>query len=162
ELLDNYRKQIFSDGESEPTEPPEGPPPEGAPPDATPPTGGGDDTPPPETPATVPATTLGQLAWNRLINGGWDELAHAYVFDCRPTTTNRPYFAAYVKPADLHRVTDRLELLQDEWGYLLIWATLAIATATALSLVVLPLIFGWRTIFSHNPGKFRTIVYFAC
>jgi len=23
-------------------------------------------------------------------------------------------------------------------------------------------IFGWRTIFSHNPGKFRTIIYFAC
>ena len=30
------------------------------------------------------------------------------------------------------------------------------------SLVLLPLVFGWRTIFSHNPGKFRTIVYFAC
>ena len=25
-----------------------------------------------------------------------------------------------------------------------------------------PLIFGWRTIFSRNPGKFRTIIYFAC
>ena len=28
--------------------------------------------------------------------------------------------------------------------------------------MLLPLVFGWRTIFSHNPGKFRTIVYFAC
>ena len=28
--------------------------------------------------------------------------------------------------------------------------------------MLLPLIFGWRTIFSRNPGKFRTIVYFAC
>jgi len=28
--------------------------------------------------------------------------------------------------------------------------------------VILPVIFGWRTIFSHNPGKFRTIIYFAC
>jgi len=26
--------------------------------------------------------------------------------------------------------------------------------ATSLSLVILPVIFGWRTIFSHNPGKF--------
>jgi hypothetical protein len=59
-------------------------------------------------------------------------------------------------------VTDRLELLQDEWGYLLLWATLAIACAAALSLVAIPLIFGWRTIFSRNPGKLRTIVYFAC
>jgi hypothetical protein len=77
-------------------------------------------------------------------------------------TNNRPYFAAYVKPGDLPYVTDRLELLQDEWGYLLLWATLAIACVTALSLVLLPVIFGWRTIFSHNPGKFRTIIYFAC
>jgi len=105
---------------------------------------------------------MGQLAWHRLINGGWDEVASAYVFDTRLLTNNRPYFAAYVKPSDLHRVTDRLELFQDEWGYLLIWATLAIACATSLSLVILPVIFGWRTIFSHNPGKFRTIIYFAC
>ena len=42
------------------------------------------------------------------------------------------------------------------------WATLAIACIAALSLVLLPLVFGWRTIFSRNPGKFRTIVYFAC
>ena len=28
--------------------------------------------------------------------------------------------------------------------------------------MLLPLVFGWRTIFSRNPGKFRTIVYFAC
>src|SRR6185295_16779990 len=55
-----------------------------------------------------------------------------------------------------------LELFQDEWGYLLLWATLAIACLAALSLVLIPLVFGWRTIFSHNPGKFRTIVYFAC
>jgi hypothetical protein len=43
-----------------------------------------------------------------------------------------------------------------------LWATLAIACAAAASLVAIPLIFGWRTIFSRNPGKFRTIVYFAC
>jgi len=147
-VLDDYRKQIFaSDDEAEPADGAEGAPP-------------AHEAPPEQT--AVPATTMGQLAWNRLINGGWDEIANAYVFDTRLLTNNRPYFAAYVKPGDLHRVTDRLELLQDEWGYLLIWATLAIACATSLSLVILPVIFGWRTIFSHNPGKFRTIIYFAC
>ena len=84
------------------------------------------------------------------------------MFDTRLLTNDRPYFAAYVKPGDLPRVTDRLELLQDEWGFLLVWATLGIACIAALSLVLLPLAFGWRTIFSRNPGKFRTIVYFAC
>src|SRR5581483_4596666 len=110
----------------------------------------------------VPATAMGQLAWQRLVHGGWDALAAAYVFDTRLLTNTRPYFAAYVKPKDLPRVTDRLELLQDEWGYLLLWATLAVACLAALSLIALPTIFGWRTIFSRNPGKFRTIVYFAC
>ena len=146
-VLDDYHKQIFATGdETEPSELPEGTTPGEAPPEQAP----------------VPATTMGRLAWHRLINGGWDEVASAYVFDTRLLTNNRPYFAAYVKPSDLHRVTDRLELFQDEWGYLLIWATLAIACATSLSLVILPVIFGWRTIFSHNPGKFRTIIYFAC
>jgi hypothetical protein len=105
---------------------------------------------------------MGQLAWHHLVHGGWDDIAERYLFDSRPLTNTRPYFAAYVKPGDLARVTDRLELLQDEWGYLLLWATLAIACIAAMSLVLIPLIFGWRTIFSHSPGKFRTIVYFAC
>ncbi len=110
----------------------------------------------------VPATTMGRLVWHHLVNGGFDDIAARYVFDSRPLTNNRPYFAAYVKPGDLPRITDRLELFQDEWGYLLLWATLAIACLAAMSLVLIPLVFGWRTIFSHNPGKFRTIVYFAC
>src|SRR5262249_47618608 len=110
----------------------------------------------------LPATTLGRSAWHHLVLGDWDSVASRYVFDVRPLTNNQPYFAAYIKPSDLPRVTDRLELLQDEWGYLLIWATLAIAAVAAFSLVLLPMAFGWRAIFSHNPGKFRTIVYFAC
>src|SRR5262249_1790488 len=89
-------------------------------------------------------------------------IADRYVFDTRALTNNRPYFAAYVKPADLSRVTDRLEIFQDEWGYLLLWATLAIAAIAAAVLVAIPVVLGWRTIFSHYPGRFRTILYFAC
>src|SRR5882757_1335517 len=157
-ILTDYRQQIFAEGGSD-TEPNDGPMPgdagAGAPP--------GDPQPPPDQAGTaVPATIMGQLAWHYLVHGGWDEIADRYVFDTRPLTNKRPYFAAYVKPGDLGRVTDKLELLQDEWGYLLLWATLAIACMAALSLVLIPLVFGWRTIFSHNPGKFRTIIYFAC
>lgn len=57
---------------------------------------------------------------------------------------------------------DRPQLFQDEWGRPLAWIMLAIASIAALSLVLLPLVYGWRSIFSRNPGKFRTIVYFAC
>jgi len=63
---------------------------------------------------------------------------------------------------DLLKFTDRLELVQDEWGYLLLWATLGIATVFALTLVLFPVIFGWRTIFSRYPGKAGTMIYFLC
>jgi spermidine synthase len=112
--------------------------------------------------AQVPATTMDQLAWHYLINGGWDDIAARYVFDTRPLTNDRPYFAAYVKTGDLPHVTDRLDLLQDEWGYLTVWATFGIACIAAFILVLLPVIFGWRAIFRYSPGKFRTIVYFGC
>lgn len=110
----------------------------------------------------LPATTLGQLVWSTLIHGGWEDLAHRYVFDTRPLSNNHPYFAAYVKVGDLTRVTDRLELFQDEWGYLLVWATFGIALFAAIMLIAFPVAFGWRTIFSRYPGQFRTILYFAC
>jgi SAM-dependent methyltransferase len=144
-VLQDYKNSIFPDGPLQ--DPGDGPK--------------GDAGPPPEN-GTLPATTMGQMAWHHLVHGGWNELARRYVFDTRLLTNDRPYFAAYVKPADLVRVSDRLELLQDEWGFLLVWATLGIACVAALSLVLLPLAFGWRTIFSRNPGKFRTIIYFAC
>ncbi|MBL8331059.1 MAG: hypothetical protein JNJ71_19635 [Rubrivivax sp.] len=116
-----------------------------------------------ESPAQpLPSTQLARLAWNALILGGWPEMAQRYVFDARELSNDRPYFAAYVKPADLPHVTDRLELLQDEWGTLLLWATLALAAAAAAVLVLLPLVFGWRTIFHAYPGKALTLVYFAC
>jgi spermidine synthase len=155
EVLDGYKNQIFFDAPGLGDEPKDEP----------------KDEPPPEAPAsdnpdqpasTVPATTMGQLTWDRLVHGGWEAVANAYVFDTRSLTNTRPYFAAYVRPTDLPKITDRLELFQDEWGYLLLWATLGIACLAATSLVALPVIFGWRLIFSRYPGKFRTIVYFAC
>jgi len=105
---------------------------------------------------------MGRLAWHSLINGEWPAIAKRYVFDTRLLTNDAPYFAAYVKTADLPRITDRLELLQDEWGYLLIWATLGVACVTATVLLAIPVLWGWRTIFSKSRGKFLTIIYFAC
>jgi hypothetical protein len=146
-VLQDYRNSIFPDGVQDAAGAGDAPK--------------GGEGPPPDN-GVLPATTLGQMAWQHLVHGGWGDLAQRYVFDTRLLTNDRPYFAAYVKPADLARVTDRLELLQDEWGFLLVWATLGIASIAALSLVLLPLAFGWRTIFSRNPGKLRTILYFAC
>src|SRR5271154_2296605 len=157
--LAGYIEQIFAGAAGgppagEPAGGPEPTPPAGQDADA-PPSGKSDD-------GVLPATVMGRLAWHALIAGQWPEIAHRYVFNTRALTNDAPYFAAYVKTADLPRVLDRLELLQDEWGYLLIWATLAVACLTATVLLAIPLIWGWRAIFSRSPGKALTVLYFAC
>ncbi len=146
-ILDGYRDQLFGAPDVEPRAGAASDPP-------------GADKEPGDTP--IPATAMDRLAWHYLIHGGWDDIAARYAFDTRKLTNDQPYFAAYIRPGDLPRVFDRLELLQDEWGYLLLWATLGIAGVAALWLVALPVVFGWRTIFSNYPGKSLTIVYFAC
>ncbi|HLW90636.1 MAG TPA: hypothetical protein VKS78_04950, partial [Roseiarcus sp.] len=162
--LDGYVAQIFSGAAGGPAAPvatadagdgndPNGPADQAAPNDDQ--TAGADN-------GVVPATIMGRLAWHSLINGEWPEIAKRYVFNARALTNDAPYFAAYVKTADLPRILDRLELLQDEWGYLLIWATLGVACLTAFTLLAIPVAWGWRAIFSKTPGKFLTIVYFAC
>ncbi len=158
--LDGYVAQIFSGAAGGPPAPAEASDP-AAPSDPT----GPDVTPPPGAQAddgVLPSTVLGRLAWHTLIDGGWDQVAERYVFNTRKLTNDSPYFAAYVKTKDLPRVLDRLELLQDEWGYLLIWATLGVACLTAAVLLAIPLIWGWRSIFSKSRGKFLSVVYFAC
>jgi hypothetical protein len=164
--LDGYVAQIFSGAAGGPAAPSPatdiqaGADPT-APPDPTGPTepsgpGAGADN------GVLPATVMGRLAWHSLIDGDWPGIARRYVFDTRLLTNDAPYFAAYVKTADLPRILDRLELLQDEWGYLLIWATLGVACATAAVLLIIPVAWGWRSIFSKSRGKFLTVVYFAC
>jgi predicted membrane-bound spermidine synthase len=162
QILQDYRDQFFSAGEAaDPTGPsekePNDKPPPGAP-GAEPAKADGEAPAAPK----VPATVLGRLTWHFLVDGGWQKVADQYVFDTRILTNHQPYFAAYIKVQDLLKFTDRLELVQDEWGYLLLWATLGIATVFALTLVLFPVIFGWRTIFSRYPGKAGTMVYFLC
>ncbi len=159
--LDGYVAQIFSGAAGGPPAPSDAPDAAAAPADASAPADAG----PPGGKAdegVLPATVLGRLAWHALINGGWPEIAERYVFNTRKLTNDAPYFAAYVKTKDLPRILDRLELLQDEWGYLLIWATLGVACLTAAVLLAIPVLWGWRSIFSKSRGKFLTIVYFAC
>jgi spermidine synthase len=157
--LAGYVEQIFAGAAggppaAEPADVGEAPAPDSQD-DASPSTGKADD-------GVLPATVMGRLAWHALVAGQWPEIAARYVFDSRPLTNDAPYFAAYVKTADLPRVLDRLELLQDEWGYLLIWATLGVACLTATVLLAIPLISGWGAIFSRSRGKALTVVYFAC
>jgi hypothetical protein len=81
---------------------------------------------------------LGRLALAFLSRWRLAEGGRQYVFDTRILTNHQPYFAAYIKVQDLLKFTDRLELVQDEWGYLLLWATLGIAAIFAFTLVLFP------------------------
>jgi spermidine synthase len=117
---------------------------------------------PQEAADTMPTTQLARLVWDHLVRGDWSQLAGDYVFDTNPLTDNRPYFAGYVRLNDLWQVLDRLEILQDEWGYLLLWVTLGISGLGALLLIALPLGFGWRAMVLHFPDQSRIILYFAC
>ncbi|MFO1082276.1 MAG: hypothetical protein U1E23_16800 [Reyranellaceae bacterium] len=169
QILQDYRDQFFFEGTPpDPTAPsdkaesqPNDKPPPGMTPAGAEAKDGAQASSEPVVPR-VPATVLGRLAWHYLINGGWQKVADDYVFDTRVLTNHQPYFAAYIKVKDLLKFTDRLELVQDEWGYLLLWATLGIASLFAFTLVLFPVIFGWRTIFSRYPGKAGTMVYFLC
>ena len=169
-LLAQYRNAIFGNGENAngPTingGNPAGPPASDSQSSAADPSS---DGPPPDSPADgadmtpMPATTLGQLAWHYLVQGGWPQIAREYVFDAQALTNDRPYFAGYEKLGDLPRTLDRLDLFQDDWGYLVLWATLGVASLAALSLIFIPVVFGWRVAFARVPGKLGTIVYFAC
>lgn len=127
-------------------------------PDATDTTDTSADAPPADAP--VPATTLSRLFWHAIMTGA-SGVDGQYVFDTQPLTNARPYFAAYEKPGDLLRTLDRLDLFQDDWGYLLLWATLGVAALCAAVLILIPVLVGWRSVFSRSPGKLGTIGYFA-
>ena len=85
-----------------------------------------------------------------------------YVFDTRPLTNNRPYFAAYIKALEIPHFLGQLDAVSDEWGYLLLWATLLIAVIFGFFLMMIPVVAGWRTIFSRQPGKIGIFIYFFC
>ena len=118
-----------------------------------------------EAAAEGPAPTwqnLYRLMLDRMLDGRFDEVQRNYVFDTRPLTDNRPYFAAYIKPFEIPHFLDQLEAVSDEWGYLLLWATLIIAAIFGFFLMMIPVAAGWRTIFSRQPGKIGIFVYFFC
>src|SRR5260370_27790583 len=124
--LDGYVQQIFAGAAGGPPSPELA---EGA--DATAPSDQNGDAGPrsgKSDDGVLPATVMGRLAWHALVAGQWPEIASRYVFDTRALTNDAPYFAAYVKTADLPRVLDRLALRQDEWGSLLFLGPLAVAS----------------------------------
>ncbi len=105
---------------------------------------------------------LYRMVIDQLMKGDGAEVEKRYLFDASALTNDRPYFAGYIKIADLPTVFGMLDAVSDEWGYLLLWATLAESILLGLVLLLAPVVFGWRTIFSRQPGKLGIVVYFLC
>jgi hypothetical protein len=129
--------------------------PEGANPEGSPDAGGkagGDFT----------MGALYRMIADQLVAGHEPEVLKNYLFDGRPLTNDNPYFAGYVKLSDLPAVFGMLDAVSDEWGYLLLWGTLAESLLLGLVLLLIPVVFGWRSIFSRQPGKLGILVYFLC
>ncbi|TCR85274.1 hypothetical protein [Rhizobium sp. BK376] len=110
----------------------------------------------------LPSTSLARLAWSSLMGGDWTTFQRDYAFDVSALSDNRPYFAGYEKLVDLPKTLDRLDLFQDDWGYLVLWVTLGIATVAAGSLILFPVIFQGRSPLARMPGKVGSVLYFAC
>ncbi len=105
---------------------------------------------------------LYRIMIHHFLRGDFERIAQAYVFDTRPLTNERPYFAGYIKPLDIPAFADQLDAVSDEWGYLLLWATLVLALIFGISLMLFPVIWGWKTIFSRVPGKLGIFTYYLC
>ncbi len=107
-------------------------------------------------------SALYRMVADQLIAGHEREVLRDYLFDGRPLSNDNPYFAGYVKISDLPRVFGMLDAVSDEWGYLLLWATLAESLLLGCVLLLIPVVFGWRSIFSRQRGKLGILVYFLC
>jgi hypothetical protein len=112
------------------------------------------------TQTAVPSTTLARLIWQGLVQGGTADVTGRYVFDVQALTDDKPYFAGYIRPGDLAKTLDRLDTVQDDWGYLLLWATLGLASLAAGVLIVPPMLLGGRA--GMGGGKLAIITYFGC
>lgn len=102
----------------------------------------------------------GSAQW--LLGNRSRELFNRYVFDVRPATDNRPYFTAYLKPSTLPLFLGQLKAVSDEWGYILLWGTLAQSVLFGLLIVALPMMFRWRALFGGRAGTGGVIAYYSC
>ncbi|MBF0427704.1 MAG: hypothetical protein HQL94_02165, partial [Magnetococcales bacterium] len=137
EMLDGYRRVVLGDNSVSEKDTQE--------------TGEGPD---------LSVSALYRLMLDRMIHGNFQEVAAAYPFDISPLSDDRPYFAGFVRLGDLPTFIGRLEVISDEWGYLLLWLTLGLAMLAGMIMLSLPIIFGWKSIFSPQPGKMGILGYF--
>jgi hypothetical protein len=103
---------------------------------------------------------------SRLLNtGSKDELYERYMFNIRPPTDDKPYFFHFFRVAALPYLLKTLgkEWIPFlEWGYVILWATLAQALIGAPLLMFLPLVLiGGQAKTAPHLSKVSTMLYFS-
>jgi SAM-dependent methyltransferase len=133
---------------------------------ATDPTGPGatDPTGPDATASNVDmsATALYRAMLDGMMSGHTQAVEAEYGFAIAPVTDERPYLAGYVKPYEILGALQNFGAISDDWGFLLLWVSLSQSLLAGAVLILLPVAFGWRTIFQRQPGKLGLLGYFAC
>src|SRR5208337_28895 len=97
-----------------------------------------------------------------ILSGMGEAFYAAYPFSIRPATDDKPYYTAYVKPATLPAVAADIRELSEEWGYILLVATLGLSAVFGLLIILFPMAGRWRELFAHRRGTLRIIAYYAC
>ncbi len=117
------------------------------------------------------ADNIYRTAARLLLSGQESILAREYVFNTDPLTNDRPYFAGFVRMGDWPRFfrdskgelsTEKLEMVSDQWGYLLLWMTLAISVVLGLLLMLVPLLFAPEFVTRSSGGRLGVVGYFFC
>jgi hypothetical protein len=129
---------------------------------AAPADGGAPESFPPSGGPAFSWDNLYRVMLDHFLHGRFGAVADGYVFDTRPLTNDRPYFAGYVKPGDVPHFLGAMGEIKDEWGYLLLWMTLFIATGLGGLILLLPVVTAWRTVFQPQRGKLGLMLYFLC
>jgi hypothetical protein len=101
-------------------------------------------------------------ALDSIFSGKAEAFYAAYPFAVRPATDDKPYYTAYVKPERLREVAADIRELSEEWGYLLLVATLGLSIAFGLLIILLPMMGRRKELFARKPGTLRIIAYYAC
>jgi len=81
-------------------------------------------------------------AAERLLSGDAEQFYAEYPFYIRPATDDRPFFAHTFKPSVMKKYLSRYgkgSIPFLDWGYILLWAALAILVVLSLALIIIPI-----------------------
>ena len=99
-----------------------------------------------------------------IVSGDREGFVRSYPFDITPTTDDRPYHSLTQRWRGIRHLREKLGgqwVRYADWGYIVLWATLAQAVVLGTVLILVPLFF-LRRRSEQRGGRLATCVYFAC